>query len=95
MPRAPRRKICCVHDEDVAKEKAKAARATAKARRAALTPEEKEEKELEAAERSITRKVKKQWEESLTVWTAPDPSRGKSFPNGTRVRCSYGRLFRH
>lgn len=88
MPRAARRKICCVHDEERAKEKAKAARAAAKARKAALTPEEKEEKELEAAERSIMRKVKKQWEESLTVWTAPDPNRGKSFPNGTKVRYS-------
>lgn len=79
--------MCCAYAQDPL-EKAKASRAAAKARQAALTPEEKEQKKLEAVERAALRKLKKDWEQSLTVWTGGDPHRGKSFPNGTKVCCS-------
>lgn len=88
MPRVARRKISCAYAEDP-KEKAKAARALAKARQAALTPEEKEQKKLEAAERSAARKLKKEWEEGLTPWRG-DPNRGQSFENGTKVCVVHG-----
>ena len=86
MPRARSRKFCCGCAESDPLEKAKVARAKAKARRDAMTPEEKERKKEEAAERAVLRKKKKEWEESLKEWISGDSHRGDSFPNGTKVR---------
>lgn len=78
MPRAASYDIYCAYAEDP-RERAREARAVAKARQALLTPEEKEQK------KALT-KAKKEWRDSLKLWQPAD--RGKSFPDGTKVCAS-------